>query len=427
MDKRVFFLTGEWTALKRFVRGEVCEPEGMPSVYLPWLRYKDRGYGVHVFMIGSFEDSSTIDFMGCSIHLVARPRLFAWRNRQKRFRCRFPADCYFLYKAAVAVGKNGPPDVVYSLQPWLSYTAWALGRKYRSVNVKRIYGTWLYHDWFLSNSLRKKLMCLPHFLAWKVPSDMTIISEDGTGGDRLTHRLRIDSGKYRMWLNGIDKDSSENNTESQALRRKIGLNEDDFVLLCLSRLARWKRQDRVIEAMPEILRHLPNARLVIAGDGPMRRELESLADSLGLSSYVHFTGIISHAQVRTMLSIADIFLQTNDLSCLGNTLLEALACGKTIVTWDVGGTKNVMTDGVNGRMLADAEPSSVAGAVIELASDPKKRASLAQGAREFAQEHLSSWDQRLDKEIDLIESLKVNSRDCFEAEIVRRMDSKKQI
>jgi len=424
---RVFFLSGEWTALRRFVRGEVAEPEGMPSVYRPWLHYKKKGYDVHVFMVGKFAESRTIDYRGCSIHLVARPRFFAWRNSKKVLRCRFPADCYFLYRSGIAVGKDGRPDVIYSLQPWLSFAAWALARKYRSVNVKRIYGTWLYHDWISTNSLRTKLMCLPHFLSWKVPSDMIIISNDGSCGDKLADMLGIEKHKYRMWMNGVDKSWALNTTPSQALREELGLSEDNFLLLCLSRLSAWKRQDRVIKAMPRILKKVPNARLIVAGDGPMRADLERLAEDLGVNRHVRFIGMVLHSQVYDVLSVADVFLQMNDLSCLGNTLLEALASGRTIVTWDVGNTNEVIVDGVNGRLLPDAEPSSIADAVIELALDRKKRERLARGARKFAQEHLLSWEQRLDQEIDLVESLRKGCEGCREAPIIRQVDSEHQL
>lgn len=407
---RIFFLTGEWTALERFVRGQVPEPEGMPSVYLPWLHYKKRGYDVHVFMLGTFEKRRTIDFYGCTIHLVTRSKFFQWRNKQKVFRCRFPADCYFLYKAAITVGKDIPPDIIYSLAPWDSYAAWALAKKYRSVCVKRIYGTWLYYDWFLSRSLRKKLGCLPHFLAWKVPSDMMIISNDGTGGGKLVDWLGIDTSKYCMWLNGVNKRWQKDSEDVTLAKENLAISADDFVLLSLSRLSKWKRQDRIIKAMPAILEKVPNAKLIVAGDGPMKEKLESIVNRLGLNSHVHFTGTVLHSKVHELISIADIFLQTNDLSCLGNTLLEALVCGRAIVTWDVGTTRDVISNGVNGCLLPDAEPLSVANAVIDLALNPEKRYSLAQGAHSFALEHLLSWDERLDKEIDLVESIIRNKK-----------------
>lgn len=129
--KRAFFLTCDWTALERMMRGEVNEPEGMPSVYLPWVRYRERGYDVHVFYLSQFEDEGTIEFRGCRIHKVRRSRFFEWRNRQKRLRLRFPADNIFLYRAAKGVAaSDGAPTVVYAMQPWLSYAAFVLGWKY---------------------------------------------------------------------------------------------------------------------------------------------------------------------------------------------------------------------------------------------------------------------------------------------------------
>ncbi len=157
--------------------------------------------------------------------------------------------------------------------------------------------------------------------------------------------------------------------------------------------------------MPLILKNVPEARLVIVGDGPEREQLQMLVAHLGLGDSVHFTGMVLHSKVREMMSIADVFLQTNDLSCLGNTLLEALACGRTIVTWDVGTTRDVIADGVNGCLLPNAEPDTIADAVTALARDPAKRQLLARGATEFAEQHLQSWDERLDMEIQLAERI----------------------
>ena len=175
--------------------------------------------------------------------------------------------------------------------------------------------------------------------------------------------------------------------------------------MCLSGLCDWKRQDRVIRALPFVLKEVPTARLVIVGDGPNRQELEGMVQELSLESRVQFTGMIEHNKVHDIIGIADVFLQTNDLSCLGNTLLEAMVCGRVIVTWDVGTTRDVIVDDENGCLMPDAEPETIARTVITLAKDPDKRKRLARGVRRFVEEHLQSWDERLDMEIDLIEDL----------------------
>lgn len=71
----------------------------------------------------------------------------------------------------------------------------------------------------------------------------------------------------------------------------------------------------------------------------------------------------------------------------------------------MGTTGEVILDGKTGCLMPNAEPETIARTVITLAKDPDKRKRLARGARRFAEEHLQSWDERLDMEIDLIEDL----------------------
>jgi glycosyltransferase involved in cell wall biosynthesis len=404
---RVFFLTLEWTALRRFVRRQVQFPEGMPSVYLPWLQFKKRGYDVHILMLGDFDKPDIIDFQGCLIHLV--PRLKILRHRRLGFvldKFRWLADSIIMYTNVSALSnKVGLPDVLYLCRYEMVPTVWALAKRYKSFFVQRRFGTWLYFLWHSSPTFKQRINCILELLRWVWPSDLLIVTNDGTNGAKVARKLRIPEERYRVWFNGVDKTWSRNACKAEALRANLGLNGDDFVLMCLSRLDGWKRQDRVINAMPRILEKVPQAKLIIAGDGPKRQELEEMVRELSLESYVQFTGMIEHNKVRDMLGIADVFLQTNDLSCLGNTLLEAMICEHTIVTWDVGTTRDVIIDGQTGCLMPNAEPETIAETVIALANDPIKREILARGARKFAEEQLQSWDDRLDMEIDLIENL----------------------
>ena len=82
-----------------------------------------------------------------------------------------------------------------------------------------------------------------------------------------------------------------------------------------------------------------------------------------------------------------------------------MVCGRTIVTWDVGGTSQVITADDTGCLLPDAEPPTIAKGVITLAKDPDKARRLGRNAREFVEKRLQTWDERLDMEIDLVERL----------------------
>lgn len=409
----VFFLTGEWTAFRRFVRQEVAFPEGMPSVYLSWLRYKEQGYDVHIFMMGRFRKyrHRLVDFQGCTIHLVTKPiicRLLA-RVLGRRLGLGgfiwLVCDNICLYGRAVRVARRLPPTIVYSLRPLNAFAARLLSKRYHCLCIRRIYGTLLHHGLYNSKSVLGKLSRIPEKLSWLCPADMTIITNDGTHGDKVADLLRIKKEHYRFWFNGIDKTWRPNGQEAKNLRKDIGLSANHFVLLCLSRLKQWKRQDRVIRAMKLIVKELPNARLVLAGDGPSRSYLTSLVAELGLTPFVKFLGMVPHNEVQKIMGIADVFLQTNDYSCLGSSLLEAIACGRTIVTWDVGGTSQVIHDEDTGCLLPNPEPSTIAEAVVDLAKNPEKAKRLGHNARIFAEQKLQSWDERLDMEINLVEEL----------------------
>jgi len=397
---RVFFITKEWSALKRFVRRQVDEPEGMPSVYMPWLAFRQRGYEVHVFMVGDFDAPDSLDYHGCRIHLVRRGQV----SRPERL-LKEATDNLRLYQAAARFGAFRRPDLVYTQREDETYAAWALSRRFGAVCVKRIYGTALYSWWFIEKGLRRRLAALPGFLAWLWPSDLIVITNDGTDGEKLARFLGIRPARYRFWMNGINKQWGNGVRDVSSLRKQIGLADGEAMLLTLGRLANWKRHDRPIRALPLILKQIPGAKLVVAGDGPLRGSLETLARDLGVAEEVLFLGMVAHSRVRELMSAADVFILPYDLSCLGNTLLEAQICGAATVTWNVGGTREVVKDRVNGRLLSNMEPKSLAGAVVELLREPSKRRQIQEGARRFAANQLKSWPERMEMEISLIETL----------------------
>lgn len=407
--KRVFFLIGECSGFRNLVRDEAAVPEGAPAVYLPWLGYKKRGYDVDIFYIGRFKHERCVQFEGCVIHTVPRPwlgRVLAKvPGKNVKMDLRRVFENVGLYRSAARVARDRPPSVVYALRPAYVHAARRLATDHDACFIKRFFGTLLYAE--LTGRQRERTLAehLTEKKAWLCPADMTIITNDGTNGDKVAELLGLPREQYRVWFNGIDKTWTGTSQASAAYRSKIGLSADDFVLLCLSRLAWWKRQDRIIRAMELIVKEAPNARLVLAGEGGARPSLEKMVADLRLTGCVRFLGAVPYNDVQTIMGMADVFLQMNDYSNLGNSLLEAMVCGRTIVTWDVGGTSQVIADNQTGRLLPDPEPDTVARAVLELIEDREKARRLGQNARRFVEEKLPTWDERVNTEIDLVEDL----------------------
>lgn len=119
-----------------------------------------------------------------------------------------------------------------------------------------------------------------------------------------------------------------------------------YRLVTVCRLVNWKGVDGLIR----ILADLPDCDLLIVGDGPERSALEQLTKQLNLSSRVHFTGSLTHASVMSALKSADLFVLNSVYEGLPHVLLEALAAGLPIVATKIGGTPEVVVEGINGRL-----------------------------------------------------------------------------
>lgn len=108
------------------------------------------------------------------------------------------------------------------------------------------------------------------------------------------------------------------------IRQSLNISKDEMVLLSLSRIAKEKKIEKIIYAFPKIVEKIPNATLVIVGDGPYKKDLEELVNKLQINDYVKFVGEISHDLVSQFYQMADIFINASDTETQGLTYLEAL-------------------------------------------------------------------------------------------------------
>lgn len=128
---------------------------------------------------------------------------------------------------------------------------------------------------------------------------------------------------------GVDL-SAFDHASAAPLRQQMGL-VDVPVLVSLSRIAYEKRIDKLIAAMPQVLRQHPETVLLIVGGGPAMDDLKRQAHTLGLAHHVQFTGEINHNQVADYYRIGDLFVSASDSESQGLTYLEALAAGLPVV------------------------------------------------------------------------------------------------
>ena len=405
----VFVLTHDWSGLHQMFEEESFDKmAGVPLVPMLWKTLADEGHDVHVFVIGQF--SSSKDFMmgGFHVHRISPPPLIFKAMKARPFRNVIKVGWLWTqnaFKRAVnRVAADHRPDVIYSYRSDPAFVAHHLCKKYKAVHIGRRWGTWLGHT-LLNLPWYRRIRDYGEILSYKIPYDMLIMSNDGTLGDKVAERLKYPMERHRFWLDGTKRGIYQPDLDIGQVKESVGLKPDDLMIFSVARLDTWKRLDRAIDAMPTVVKRVPHARLVIGGDGPLRPDLEAQITRLGMGDYVTLLGSIPHARVRELHNAADLFLTVQDLTNLGNQIMEAMHSRTCVIAYDVGGTKCVMADGQTGLLLSDQQLPQLPTKVAELLEDDQRRNKLAEGALKFAQENIWFWDDRIRAEIELVHEL----------------------
>lgn len=190
--------------------------------------------------------------------------------------------------------------------------------------------------------------------------------------------LGVDSAKLVVLRNGVDLDVFGIEVQA-ASRARLGLPPQGTLLACVGNLVPEKNHALAIEALTELEGH----RLVIVGDGPLRRDLAATAQRLGVADRVIFRGAMPQRELRHLYASADVMLLTSTREGWPNVVLESLACGTPVVSVDVGAVREMISDDRVGRIVPGADPHALAAAVIDLRRTPAAREQVRGHAAQF--------------------------------------------
>jgi phosphatidylinositol alpha-1,6-mannosyltransferase len=170
------------------------------------------------------------------------------------------------------------------------------------------------------------------------------------------------------------------------LRARHGIGDRPLVV-CVSRLVPRKGQDILIRGMERLRRRVPDAALLIVGDGPDRSRLEGLAASAPAGSVV-LAGKASEEDLPRYYAAGDVFampcrsrLAGLEVEGWGNVFIEAAACGRPVVVGDSGGARESLVDGETGILVDGSDVGEVADAVAGLLADPARAAAMGSAGR----------------------------------------------
>ena len=202
-----------------------------------------------------------------------------------------------------------------------------------------------------------------------------------------------DSSKLIRVAPGIDT-KHFSPSDSSDLREKHGLDNRPTVI-SVGRLVHRKGQDRLIEALPKVLESIPDAALVLVGEGPYRKQLDALVKKYDLSEHVFFIGRINFAELPNYICMGDVFAMPSrsrlfglEVEGLGIVYLEASSCGLPVIGGASGGAPDAVLDGDTGYVVDGNDLNAISTQIVKLLSDAKLRQKMGERGRAWA---IDSW------------------------------------
>lgn len=178
------------------------------------------------------------------------------------------------------------------------------------------------------------------------------------------------------------------------LHEELWLPHDAPIVGNVAALVPHKGQRHLIDAAALVVRDVPDARFIIAGEGELRAALERQIREHGLEKHVILLGF--RPDVLSLHKAFDVFVMSSVTEGLGTSVLDAMACGKPIVATAAGGIPEVIEDGLTGLLVEPRDPAAMAAAIVRLLGDATLRRQLGEACLATARERFSAERMVLD-------------------------------
>jgi phosphatidylinositol alpha-1,6-mannosyltransferase len=284
----------------------------------------------------------------------------------------------FVLAALRAAGRD--PVLVVALHPNLAPIVWAMrfrSRKFKSIVFAHGIEVWQPLPWARRQALRQ--------------ADRVV----GPSTDTVRHLAAsqgVSSGKIQRLAWGLDPEFEERLASGVWPALPAGFPADGKIILTVGRWdpkERYKGADTLISALPRVLENVPDAYLVLVGDGADRSRLEQLARDAGVSDHVRFLAGLTQDELFACYAASAVFALPSKGEGFGLVFLEAMAHGKPVIGGDHGGTPDVVEDGVTGWLVPHGEIERLAEALKSLLADSAKAAEMGGRGRTRVEQFFS--------------------------------------
>jgi len=199
--------------------------------------------------------------------------------------------------------------------------------------------------------------------------------------------IKVSRSKVITILNGVNTRIFTPHTVDRLKVLGVDIPKEALILGIVGRLAQVKDHKTLLDACHILKNRSKKYHLVVVGDGPLKLDLITYAQTLGIASNVTFTG--ERSDIAELMNAFDVFVLSSVSEGISVTLVEAMACGLPVVATDVGGNPEVVLDGKTGFLVPPQDPDAIAQKIIELLKRPNLRSTMGRAGRARAEEVFS--------------------------------------
>lgn len=195
--------------------------------------------------------------------------------------------------------------------------------------------------------------------------------------------------KVRVIPNGVDIEAFHLCLNGDRIKRKYQLNDDSKIILFVGKLDYYKGCDFLIKAFATVVQKISSAHLIIVGKGPLEKGLKQLTEKLCMQNYITFAGFISDAELPLYYGVCDLFVLPSISSNegFGIVQLEAMACGKPVITTTIPGVREVDANEVASIHVPPMNEKALASAILKILEDAKLAKRLGENGRKLVEEN----------------------------------------
>ncbi len=405
---KVLIVSWLFSAVRDAIQKDGDCAKGMPGFLKAMKYFTEHGLDIDYVFISTVEEDASLLQQESLLSYIKREQIKDIIIKKERLN-RYTKNTFLhrqIIRTVDKLVKDNQYDFIYAMTPE-TVCVNEYANKHRIPCGMRFFGTFLW-SYLKKNGLRKTQFFMNEEIkAYNVPKAFLLTTNDGSNGNDSYNKFCKDKTFYdfHYWVNGLDRIIVD---EQRRIALQGTMSEND--IMYVATITRWKRHDRAIELIKRLKERGIKSKLLLVGNCPpdsfsWKQELVEMIDRYGLNDDVEFRGSMAREDFLYLAMKSKVCALFQDTTNMGNVFHELLGVGAVILSLNDGSLDGFIENGNNGFLVNSIdEAADIAEKLIknEIEVDTIRRNAIA-----TSQKLLVSWDERFEKELQLIKNAKV--------------------